>query len=75
MATNSKNVDRALFKSVDAKGNQWLFAVGLDGGWKITRDGKQIALGTGTLASIDTGVQRFLLSTAARERNLEAAHA
>ena len=52
----------ALFKSASDLGAQWLFVI-LPDGWAITRDGEQIAAGTGDRASIDEGVKQFLTLT------------
>ena len=56
-------VSQALFQSVGRDGTHWLFVVGSDGGWAITRDGNEVGRGTGEQPSIDAGVQKFLSLT------------
>jgi hypothetical protein len=58
-----KHESQALFQSVGRDGTDWLFVVGCDGGWAIMRNGIEVGLGTGTQASIDAGVRKFLSLT------------
>jgi hypothetical protein len=52
-----------LFHSVGKDGTDWLFVVGCDGGWAIMRNGNEVGLGTGSRASIDAGVRKFISLT------------
>jgi hypothetical protein len=54
---------QSLFRSVGRDGIDWQFVVGSDGGWAITRNGNQVGRGTGSQASIDGGVRKFMSLT------------
>jgi hypothetical protein len=56
-------VSQALFQSLGPDGIDWLFIVGCDGDWTITRNGNEVSRGTGEQASIGPGVRMFLKLT------------
>jgi hypothetical protein len=56
-------VSQALFRSLGADGIDWLFIIGCDGGWTITRNGTEVDHGMGEQASIGPGVRKFLKLT------------
>ena len=58
MATHENRKAQALFKSVGDDGTELLFVVMSDG-WAITRDGKDVAIGTSDPESITIGVAQF----------------
>ena len=56
---------QALFQSIGIDGTDWLLVVRSDGGWSITRNGKEVGVGTSERASIVGGVKKFLSLTRA----------
>ncbi len=58
-----EQVSQSLFQSVGRDGTDWLFVVGCDGEWTITRNGNEFCRGTGEQASIGRGVRKFLKLT------------
>jgi len=58
-----KRVSQVLFQSVGRDGTDWLFVVGSDGSWAISRNGKEFDIGTGERASVVGGVEKFLSVT------------
>jgi hypothetical protein len=58
-----EQVSQALFQSLGADGIDWLFIVGFDGDWTISRDGSEVGRGTSEQASICPGVRKFLKLT------------
>jgi hypothetical protein len=59
----TKNLSQALFQSVGRGETDWLFVVRSEFEWAITRNGVEVAIGTGKNLSVDTGVQKFLSLT------------
>lgn len=57
--TGKNGAMEALFRSISDDGAEWLFFVGSDAGWKITRDSAPVSIGDGSPASIACGVRRF----------------
>jgi hypothetical protein len=53
-------VSQALFQSLGPDGIDWLFIVGCDGDWTITRNGNEVGRGTGEQASLSAGLRNFL---------------
>ncbi len=58
-----EQVSQALFQSLGPDGIDWLFIVGFDGDWTISRNGNEVGRGTGEQASIGPGVRKFLKLT------------
>lgn len=65
MVSNGICAARALFRSISDDGTTWLFVIGPDGGWAITRNDEQIAAGERHLWSLESGVRKFVCRTAA----------
>jgi hypothetical protein len=63
MVSRKPETMQPLFRAITDDGKNWLFIVFSDNRWKITCDGEQIAVGTGSNASVDLGVQKFLSHT------------
>jgi hypothetical protein len=63
MIMEKQHASQALFQSIGRDGADWLFVVGCDGGWAITRNGNEVAFGTRKPASIDAGVRKFMSLT------------
>jgi hypothetical protein len=63
MIMEKEQVSQSLFQSVGRDGTDWLFVVGCDGDWTITRNGNEFRRGTGEQASIGPGVRKFLKLT------------
>jgi hypothetical protein len=66
MIMEKEQVSQSLFQSVGRDGTDWLFIVGRDGDWTITRNGNEFGRGTGEQASIGLGVRKFLKFTHVR---------
>jgi len=58
-----KRVSQPLFQSIGRDGTDWLFIVGVDSGWAITRNGKEVHLGAGDRSSVVRGVEKFMSLT------------
>jgi hypothetical protein len=56
-------VSQALFQSLGRDGTDWLFIIGCDGDWMITRNGHTIGRGNGEQSSIGPGVRKFVKLT------------
>lgn len=56
-------VSQALFQSRGGDGTDWLFIVGCDGDWMITRNGNAVGRGNGEQSSIGPGVRKFVKLT------------
>ena len=69
MIMEKRHAPQALFRSIGRDGADWLFVVGCNGGWAITRDGNEVALGTRKPASIDAGVRKFMSLTRVTARS------
>jgi hypothetical protein len=54
-----KRISQPLFRSIGSDGTDWLFIVGCDSGWAITRNGQAVGLGAGDRSSIIRGVDKF----------------
>ena len=62
---NRNRATQASFRSVGADGTHWLLVMRSYDRWAILRGGKRAAVATGSRASIDSGVRRFLSLTVA----------
>jgi hypothetical protein len=58
-------VVRPLFRARTEDGSHWMFVVLPDDWWMITRNGKEVGIGTSERASIAAGVKEFLSLTRA----------
>lgn len=63
MVKAKRSEGRGLFRSVSADGSHWLLSFLPNDGWMITRDGETVAAGKRDRASLEKGVQQFLLLT------------
>jgi hypothetical protein len=52
-----------LFRSLSRDGTDWVFVVGCDGNWTITRNGEDISRGNGGQASIGPAAREFVKLT------------
>jgi len=69
----NKRAPQPLFQSVSPEGTDWLFFVGSDGDWAITRNGKEFDIGTSEPKSVVGGVKKyFSLIHAAAARDIAA---
>jgi hypothetical protein len=59
----NKRASQALFRSVSGDGVDWLFVVRSEFEWAITRNGVEVAIGSGNPASVGAGVRKFLSLT------------
>jgi len=63
MIKRTNGAAHALFQSVSQDKTCWLFVILPSDGWTITRNGKQVALGTSERTSVVAGVEKFLSLT------------
>jgi hypothetical protein len=75
MLKGSNSAAQDLFESVSEDGTCWRFVSLPCDRWAITRDGEQVASGTGDRASVASGVGKFQSLRRATERQPSAARA
>ena len=59
MRTTDGTAARPLFRARSEDGIHWMLVILADGGWMITRNGREVESGTSERASIALGVKKF----------------